>query len=214
MVLVSHKNQDAHLSATSAGLHLATSPGSSPFETIDLASVAFILAPDPDSETPPNPSKDVQFIYLSGPPDSPALHTLDLGHKETNDLERHAFLDNNPLLDHLLLSTATPPRHIAFIINSSAGAAKAREFFDGVIRPLVECAGVTWEAHDTKGVDDAGAIGKKLVEEGKKTIAVLGGDGTVHELVNGVLLGDDGELRSPPPEVELILLCVPLPLPP
>jgi diacylglycerol kinase family enzyme len=49
-----------------------------------------------------------------------------------------------------------------------------------------------YEVHNTSGIRDAGRIGKLILQTGrnaKVTVVIAGGDGTAHELIEGVLDG-------------------------
>ena len=47
--------------------------------------------------------------------------------------------------------------------------------------------GVPYEKHETQGERDAEAIARILTEKGETDIIVLGGDGTMHEVLNGLV---------------------------
>ena len=102
--------------------------------------------------------------------------------------------------------TSRQSADIDIIVNPKAGPDGARidEFLERILEPLLDYTSTKYRTHRTRGVGDAGQIGRKILR-GKKqaTIAVLGGDGTVHELLNGVLLK---EAKQQEAQLDLILL--------
>ncbi|GMK55849.1 hypothetical protein CspeluHIS016_0209050 [Cutaneotrichosporon spelunceum] len=93
-----------------------------------------------------------------------------------------------------------PRYHV--LVNPVSGAGKAPDFVEYRVLPLLIALGIDYDVHVTKGVNDAGRIGRELllereqrVSEGKvkrgdvTTVVVGGGDGTAHEFMEGVLEG-------------------------
>lgn len=56
---------------------------------------------------------------------------------------------------------------------------------------LLQNEGVTYKTYSTNAPGHATQITKDLVSQGVKNIIALGGDGTVHEVINGIKPGDD-----------------------
>lgn len=106
--------------------------------------------------------------------------------------------------------TPSSRRHLHIILNPSAGANSAPTFVSEAVIPILNLVGISYTIHETKAIDHAAEIGAELVQgaKGELNIAVGGGDGTTHELVNGILLhGGDGSVISPLVSVNLIILC-------
>ena len=71
------------------------------------------------------------------------------------------------------------------IYNPASGKNKPKKSLEKAEKLLVE-RGVPYEVHETQGERDAQAIAKTLTESGEREIVVLGGDGTLHEVLNGL----------------------------
>jgi diacylglycerol kinase (ATP) len=75
--------------------------------------------------------------------------------------------------------------NLVFIINPAAGRWRQRwdaESLHRVFRPL----GIEITAHVTKGRGDAETLAKRLADD-VGVVCIVGGDGTVHEVVNGLM---------------------------
>ena len=71
------------------------------------------------------------------------------------------------------------------IVNPVAGKKKAFKNLKKV-ESLLDARGVSYETHKTGGVHDAEYIARKLTEAGENELIVLGGDGTLNEVLNGI----------------------------
>lgn len=71
------------------------------------------------------------------------------------------------------------------IVNPIAGKKKALKNLRVVERIFNE-RGIGYELHQSQDVHDAEAIARRLTEEGATDLIVLGGDGTLHETLNGL----------------------------
>ena len=65
---------------------------------------------------------------------------------------------------------------------------------DEHVIPLLKALNVEYRIHRTTGIRDAGRIGRLILAESgdsveKISVVVAGGDGTAHELIEGVLEG-------------------------
>jgi len=97
---------------------------------------------------------------------------------------------------------ASPYGPLRMIVNPSAGrGAIARALPD--IRAVVEREELEYEVVMTDTRGHAQQLAKEAVEAGIRFVVAVGGDGTVHEVVNG-LMGDEG-----PRAEELVLGIVP-----
>lgn len=103
---------------------------------------------------------------------------------ETQDLmrlycQKAAKFGKQPLPLHI------NPRHITVILNPSANKRKANEEFEKYCAPLLHLAGITVEIKKTESEGHA----KTIIEEigGTDAIVIAGGDGTLSEVVTGLL---------------------------
>ncbi len=71
------------------------------------------------------------------------------------------------------------------ICNPVAGKKKAFDNLKVVERILSE-RGISYEVHKSGGVHDAEYISRKLTEQGETEFIVIGGDGTLNEVLNGL----------------------------
>lgn len=94
------------------------------------------------------------------------------------------------------------------IVNHSAARARAAWH---VVRLALGEAGVAFDAHEAREFGDARARARDALKAGYRTVAVVGGDGTLSEVVNGFFgdAGDaargvdegDADRHSPPPPI-------------
>lgn len=71
------------------------------------------------------------------------------------------------------------------IFNPVAGKRKAFKNLS-IVERLMQERGVEYQLHKTGGIHDAEYIARKLTQEGETDIIVLGGDGTLNEVLNGL----------------------------
>src|ERR1017187_9232982 len=76
----------------------------------------------------------------------------------------------------------------AAIVNPSAGSGTARRRWPGAARMLAERLGPV-KACFTEGPGHATTLARELADAGCDLLIVAGGDGTLNEVVNGVLMG-------------------------
>lgn len=196
MMVVFHDGTERTLSLSEDALVLSPADSSSP-TTVPLADIAFI------SSAHPSPS----ITYLSPPsPEAtnalPTVHTLALNLATTSGAPP---LFDSPALAPLLLHPSSTHRSLSVILNPSAGARTAQRFFADIVRPLLDAAAIAYDLTETNAAGEAGVIGARLVGQGARTVLLVGGDGTTHEFVNGVLgaRADAGASAEP---VDIILL--------
>lgn len=75
----------------------------------------------------------------------------------------------------------------AFIINPAAGRGKTQRTWLSIKRLLPP--GMMYEEYYTHGPGHASQLAKKLEQNGIECIVVVAGDGTLHEVVNGLVTG-------------------------
>ena len=74
---------------------------------------------------------------------------------------------------------------IHFIINGKSGFGNGSKL-ENKICEVLDARGIEYEFHRTEYVKHATEIAKQLSESGAETIVAVGGDGTVHEVLNGI----------------------------
>ncbi|WVQ73577.1 hypothetical protein IAR50_003156 [Cryptococcus sp. DSM 104548] len=103
------------------------------------------------------------------------------------------------------------PLHI--IVNPAAGAGNGPQFIDSHVIPLLGHLSVPYQLHTTQVPDHAGDIAKDILAAHQATesleepisVIVVGGDGTTHELIEG-LQASGGDEVAPRGRCELITL--------
>jgi diacylglycerol kinase (ATP) len=82
------------------------------------------------------------------------------------------------------------------IVNHSAARARAAWV---VVRRALADAGVAFDAHEAREFGDARARARAALDAGYRTVAVVGGDGTLSEVVNGFFADESAAGRNSPP---------------
>jgi YegS/Rv2252/BmrU family lipid kinase len=82
-------------------------------------------------------------------------------------------------------------RSIALFVNPAAGRGRAGRRLPR-IRELIAASGVETILHESRGVGDLEAQVQELVRDGARQVIVAGGDGSVHEAVNGIMAAAGG----------------------
>ena len=72
------------------------------------------------------------------------------------------------------------------ILNPIAGKKKAQKNLE-LVEKEFSARGIAYEAHKTCAVHDAEDIARRLTLAGETELIVIGGDGTLHEVLNGVV---------------------------
>ena len=78
---------------------------------------------------------------------------------------------------------------MAVIFNPAAGGGRSRKYMNEV-RAQLDQRGLPYEMKPTDHPGHATEIARRSLEEGVKLIVAAGGDGTVHEVVNGMVVDD------------------------
>jgi diacylglycerol kinase (ATP) len=84
---------------------------------------------------------------------------------------------------------AHPLGTLHLVVNPRAGRGTAARQLP-VLQRLLAAEDVDHEVHRTAGPGDAEAIARRLATGGARYVAAVGGDGTVHEVANGLLDAD------------------------
>ncbi len=71
------------------------------------------------------------------------------------------------------------------ILNPTAGKKRALKNLL-VVEDILRKRGIPYEAHKTTAIHDGETIARRLTLSGEQEIIVLGGDGTLHEVLNGI----------------------------
>ena len=72
-----------------------------------------------------------------------------------------------------------------FIVNPVAGAGRAAKHWANIEVALLE-AGINFEVLFSKKKMHASKLAKSAIEKGFRHIVAVGGDGTAHEVINGI----------------------------
>ncbi len=76
------------------------------------------------------------------------------------------------------------------IVNPVSGGGRVRKIWPALAERM-RAAGLRLHQHETSCVGDATRIARKIVKEGVREIVVVGGDGTLNEVVNGIIEEDE-----------------------
>jgi diacylglycerol kinase (ATP) len=90
------------------------------------------------------------------------------------------------LLRFYLIGRNLKDAKFLLIVNPAAGKGRTAGLFDS-IKPLFENRKILFEYRLTSGPGDAEAFAKEALSQGFTHIVAVGGDGTSHEVVNGIL---------------------------
>jgi len=85
------------------------------------------------------------------------------------------------------------PRHLTVLINPFSGSKKANKIFES-LRPSLENAGLSMNIIETTGKGQAYRIAMQISQQDCDGIVCIGGDGTVHEVINGLLSRSDATI--------------------
>lgn len=91
--------------------------------------------------------------------------------------------------DQALKNPQIQPRHITVILNPVAGKRKSKKLYNKCVEPLLHLAGIKVSLIETESPNQAYNIMK--IMSNCDGVAIVGGDGTVHEALNGLLHRDD-----------------------
>jgi diacylglycerol kinase (ATP) len=91
-----------------------------------------------------------------------------------------------PAADRAPEPAYNPVAEIHVIVNPASGSGRARKRWPGISATMMEF-GLDHEVSFTSGPNDATRIARELAHAGTKTIVAVGGDGTVNEIINGMM---------------------------
>lgn len=94
------------------------------------------------------------------------------------------------LADRGLKSEDQMDRELHAIVNPASGGGRTRRIWPQIAEQM-RAAGIRLHQHETAGTGDATAIARRIVQEGVREIVVVGGDGTLNEVINGIMNEDD-----------------------
>lgn len=107
---------------------------------------------------------------------------------EVQEQEATAFAAT--LLDAAYPRT-TPHRRVLVVCNPQSGQGQGKHMLDIVVRPVLHSAGCHVTIIETEGPAHAYHVSQSLSLDDYDVLACLGGDGTVHEVVNGLASRSD-----------------------
>lgn len=133
-------------------------------------------------------------------------------------LAQHASAYSIP---HRVIPSAVPSKRrnrLVVVLNAHSGARRAKELWQDIAEPLLRYAlpeDISYDdeyVQETRSPGDGERIGRSLRQEailgsyGTLVLLVAGGDGTVHELLNGLLLDEEHSVRPPAQPTQIVLL--------
>lgn len=98
-----------------------------------------------------------------------------------------------PLLKPFVSAASEPskPKSAILVYNPVGGKKKALKLAETIVLPMLEAAGIQVERQPTLHAGHAQELGKTLSLEGIDALIVMGGDGTLSDLLNGFLSRED-----------------------
>ncbi|GAA5879680.1 hypothetical protein JCM16303_004130 [Sporobolomyces ruberrimus] len=160
---------------------------------IQVSHIAFCLRHDQTNDEKPLP--EVTCYYLGR--NSESSYTT---FKFTLDSDSPQLPSS---LDHLIVSTLRDnlrePKRIDLVYNPKSGhgysSALLNDVVKSLLKPLEENGLIETKVWETTGENDGERIGREISQKGgngERTVLVLGGDGTIHEVLNGAVLKREG----------------------
>ena len=90
---------------------------------------------------------------------------------------KHLSYDGRPL----------PDLHVLVILNPFSGYKKSPKIFKKTVKPFLDTLEISYDLEKTTDSNFEAEIQNKLLKQYYNAIIVLGGDGTVHEVINAML---------------------------
>lgn len=90
---------------------------------------------------------------------------------------------------HIRSDSRNHSERICLIVNPKAGAGRAAKNIN-LLERAAERAFEHWEVRQTEAPGHATALAEQACDEGFHLVAAVGGDGTCHEIINGLIMND------------------------
>ncbi|GAA5948908.1 hypothetical protein JCM3765_003948 [Sporobolomyces pararoseus] len=182
---------------------------------IEISKIAYFIqhspSTSPDSSSEPSssasPTTETTCYYL-GRNDDSSYNTF----KFVLDADSPQLPSS---LDHLVINSSetSTRRRVEIVMNPKSGHGYSSALLNDVVKPLLkpfeELGYFHLRISETMGKNDGERVGREIItqSEGKDTtVIVLGGDGTVHEVLNGAVLSEQGEPQRGGPNLDLVLI--------
>lgn len=88
-------------------------------------------------------------------------------------------------------SAPSPPKSAYLVFNPVGGKKRAAKLAESLVLPMLKEAGLTVEAKPTEYKGHAGELGRTLPLDGVDALLIMGGDGTLSEVLDGFLRRED-----------------------
>lgn len=93
--------------------------------------------------------------------------------------------------DYLGLASVMPTSTVHVILNPQSGGGRGARYEAEIVREL-RTRNVSSVLHTTRAAGHAAELAAQLAHEGAHTIVAAGGDGTIHDVANGILRSGSG----------------------
>lgn len=208
--------RDGIITITSTLSTTSTSTTSKPF-TLRIENIAFVTIES-------SSSSGINIVYLESSVDKPEVlyeSKVKTLYFECKPNEFDDFLQINPTFSKLCREDSFDfLQSLDIILNTHAGKKDEGEnYLNNIIIPLLDIAGINYQIIKTDKIGDVGNSLKRLkeiervlgkdVKKDKYAVALIGGDGTTHELINDLLLNNN-QLIQRNDMMDLVLLFVSL----
>lgn len=90
----------------------------------------------------------------------------------------------------------SPFGRLLLVVNVAAGTRKTSAVL-GRLEEALRAREITYDVHRTEGPGDATRITRRALEDGRRLVVAVGGDGTMHEVVNGMFAEDGTAVGDP-----------------
>ena len=94
---------------------------------------------------------------------------------------------------------ADPKRELVFVMNPMSGRGRGEAIWEAVVLPILSASGTRFRVVATEGPGHASEVARTLDPAATEAVVVLGGDGTVHEVLQGLMGRPDWEVSSKVP---------------
>jgi len=125
-------------------------------------------------------------IFQYAQADALAIETVRTRVQEVAQKGAQTDIDDDSQTYHL-----TPMKQVLVILNPASSGGDAGKYFEQYIEPILMVSGFDVTVYKTSGVKDARDHAKSLYADKFETIIVVGGDGTLSEVLSGIQLRED-----------------------